>query len=56
MALLRTSPLPMVELALIKAERSERIEVDPAVRELIYDRPTVTVRHTVWMPLLGGLY
>ena len=56
MALLRTSPLPMVELALIKAERSERIAVDPAVRELIYDRPAVTVRHTVWMPLLGGLY
>lgn len=56
MATMRASPMPMVAMALVKAERSERVVVDPAVRELIYDRPTVTVRHTVWLPLLGGLY
>ncbi len=48
--------LPSTELALIKVERSETVTVDPAVRNLIFDRPTVTVRHTVWLPLMGGLY
>jgi hypothetical protein len=47
---------PTTELALINVKRSDTIAVDPAVRTFIYDRPTVTVRHTVWMPLLGGLY
>jgi len=56
MAEMRSSILPTVQLALIRAERSQTVPVDPAVRNLIFDRPTVTVRHTVWMPLMGGLY
>ncbi len=53
---MRESLLPASELSLIKVERSETVIVDPAVRNLIFDRPTVTVRHTVWLPLMGGLY
>jgi len=53
---LQYSAMPMSELNLIKAERSDRVVVDRAVRELIFNRPHVTVRHTVWMPQLGGLY
>ena len=56
MALMRDSPTPMAELSFVKAERSTTVTVDPAVRQLIFDRPTVTVHHTVWLPLLGGLY
>jgi len=48
---------PTTELALIKSSTLPvTVDVDPAVRTFIFDLPTVTVRHTVWMPLLGGLY
>jgi hypothetical protein len=53
---LSASPAPTAELGLIDIERSDTIAVDPAVRALIFDRPSITVRHSVWMPLLGGLY
>ena len=50
------SLLPTAELDLISVERSDTVVVDPAVRTFIYDVPIVTVEHTVWLPLLGGLY
>lgn len=56
MTRMHDSPMPMAELSFVKAEHSTTVAVDPAVRQLIFDRPTVTVRHTVWLPLLGGLY
>ncbi len=57
MLVMRESSLPTTELALIKSSTPPvTIVVDPAVRTFIFDLPTVTVRHTVWMPLLGGLY
>jgi hypothetical protein len=56
MPLMRASMTPTTELALINVARSATIAVDPAVRTFLYDRPSITVRHSVWMPLLGGIY
>jgi len=50
------SGTPTTELGFISVARPDTVDVDPAVREFIYDVPIVTVEHTVWFPLLGGLY
>ncbi len=52
---------PTAELGFIHVGRSDTVDIDPAFRTFVLssnrqDIPTITVRHTVWMPLLGGLY
>jgi hypothetical protein len=53
---LHENPMPMLELSLVKAEDSEDVPVDEAVQNLIYGRDHVRVKHTVWMPAMGGLF
>jgi hypothetical protein len=57
MPLMHESQLPTTELSFIESSAPPvTIVVDPAVRTFLFDRPTVTVRHSIWMPLLGGIY
>ncbi len=43
-------------LGAVKAEESLEIEVEPVIRQLVYDKDTVEIKEGVWIPLMEGLY
>jgi len=43
-------------LGFIHRERAVNMQVDPVIRQLVYDAPEVRIREEVWMPQMGGLY
>lgn len=51
----RSGNMGLYELGFIKREASDTLVVDSLIRSLIYAKPTVTIRETVWMPAAGGL-
>jgi hypothetical protein len=56
-----TPDTPTTALGFVNVGRSDTITVDPAFQTFVLsstqqDLANITVRHTVWMPLLGGLY
>jgi len=56
MAQLRNQTGLPVFLGFIHRERAVDMQVDPAIRQLVYDAPEVRIKEEVWMPQMGGLY
>lgn len=44
------------ELFLLKGQNSDSIETLPLIRNLIYNKPSITVRSEVWLPWTKGIY
>jgi len=53
---LQQSPNLVVLMGATHEERIERVEVDPFIRDFIYNKEDVAVKEEIWMPLMGGLY
>ena len=53
---LSTAPAAGALLGFTRAEEDLHVPVDPVIRQLVYGKDEVTIRETVWMPLMGGLY
>ena len=47
---------PVDFFGLLRESSSETVELMPAVRELIYDKDSITVRSDVWMTWTKGIY
>jgi len=43
-------------LGFVHRERAVDMQVDPVIRQLVYDAPEVRIKEEIWMPQLGGLY
>jgi len=53
---LSAAPAASALLGFTHAEEDLHVPVDPVIRQLVYDKDEVTIRESVWMPLMGGLY
>ena len=51
----RAGNMGLYELGFVKHESSDTLHVDSFIQSLIYSKPLVTIRETVWMPTTGGL-
>jgi len=51
----RSGNMGLYELGFVKREASDTLNVDSFIQSLIYSKPIVTIRETVWMPATGGL-
>lgn len=56
MVRLHDSPVAAATLGFIHVQEDLHVPVDPVLRQLVYGKDEVTLRETVWMPLMGGLY
>jgi hypothetical protein len=50
------SGTPASEFGLVSGSDTRTVDLLPAVQDLIYDRPRINVRCTVWMTQTKGLY
>lgn len=53
---LSSSPAAGALLGFTHAEEDLHVPVDTVIRQLVYGKDEVTIRESVWMPLMGGLY
>lgn len=51
----RSGNMGLYELGFVKHEATDTLNVDSLIQSLIYSKPIVTLRETVWMPATGGL-
>jgi hypothetical protein len=51
---LHDTDMPFLRFA--HGEDTIKIEISSVIRQLVYDKETVTVKEEVWMPMMGGLY
>jgi hypothetical protein len=56
MATLSQSPNLVVLMGAVYESKTDRVEVDPFIRNFVYNKETVSVKEEIWMPLMGGLY
>jgi hypothetical protein len=40
----------------VHQSQTDRVEVDPFIRNFAYNKEEVAVKEEIWMPLMGGLY
>ena len=53
---LQQSPNLVILMGATHEEWTQRVPVDPFIRDFIYDKEDVAVKEEIWMPLMGGLY
>ena len=53
---LHESPALATVLGFSQREEVLHVPVDTVLRQLVYDKDEVSIKVTVWMPLMGGLY
>lgn len=55
---LQSSPTPINEFYLVKGSESMAVDLSviPAVRQLISDEPTISVKSEAWLAWTGGIY
>jgi hypothetical protein len=56
MATLSQSPNLVVLMGAVYESKTDRVEVDPFIRNFAYNKEAVAVKEEIWMPLMGGLY
>lgn len=45
----------LFQLGLIRRSATDEVPLDPFIQENIYNKPSIRLRETLWMPLMGGL-
>jgi hypothetical protein len=50
------SAFPHFSFGLVESERTERVDLIPIIRELVYGKDSVELKGTVWMTWTKGLY
>ena len=56
MATLAQSPNLTILMGAVHQSRTDRVKVDPFIRNFAYNKEEVAVKEEIWMPLMGGLY
>jgi hypothetical protein len=56
MAKLSQSPNLVILMGAVHQSQTDRVEVDPFIRNFAYNKEEVAVKEEIWIPLMGGLY
>jgi hypothetical protein len=56
MAKLSQSPNLVALMGCVYESQTDRVEVDPFIRNFAYNKESVAVKEEIWVPLMGDLY
>jgi hypothetical protein len=56
MVKLSQSPNLVILMGAVHQSQTDRVKVDPFIRNFAYNKEEVAVKEEIWMPLMGGLY